>query len=228
MKKQTGLLVELNNAGLGDLAADYAELGIDRLLEEGILQELPGVKSIVGIIRTYRTARDHLFFKKIKRFAESIETFSDEQREAFARRMDEDPEDRKRVTDSLLLLLDQLDDIEKAVLLARAFTAFVRGDLRSFHYFQRYAEIIKAANVTHLHNFYQTTEEDGDLENPRNFPSEQGLPLLSLGLVELGEPNSHFGRKPTPRRGFTWFVITEFGAKFIRTVIRKDDIRTDD
>lgn len=74
MKKQRGLLADLNKAGLGDLAADYAELGIDRLVEEGFLRELPGVKSIVGLIRTYRTARDHLFFNKINRFAESIET----------------------------------------------------------------------------------------------------------------------------------------------------------
>jgi hypothetical protein len=227
MKKQKGLPAELNKAGIGELVADYAELGIDRLLEEGILRELPGVKTVIGFIRTYRTARDHLFFKKIKRFAESLDACSDEQREDFARRMDEDPEYRERVTDSLLLLFEQLDDIDKAVLLARAFTAFVRGDVESFYYFQRYGEIIKAANVTHLHNFYQTTERDGDLENPRNFISDQVLPLLSLGLVEFGEPESAF-RQQTARRGFTCFVITEFGAKFIRTVIRKDDIKTDD
>jgi hypothetical protein len=226
MKKQKGLPAELNKAGLGDLVADYAELGLDRLLEEGILRELPGVKTFIGLIRTYRTARDHLFFKKIKRFAESLDACSDEQREDFARRTDEDPKYRERVTDSLLLLLEQLDDVEKAVLLARAFTAFVRGDLKSFYYFQRYGEIIKAANVTHLHNFYQTTERDGDLENPRNFVSDQVLPLVSLGLVEP-EPESAF-RQNTARRGFTCFVITDFGAKFIRTVIRKGDIETED
>src|SRR6266850_5425514 len=134
--------------------------------------------------------------------------------------MDEDPKHRERVTNSVLLLLEQLDDVEKAVLLARAFTAFVRGDLSSFYYFQRYGEIIKAANVTHLHNFYQTTESDGDLENPRNFVSDQVFPLLSLGLIELSEPESAF-RQQTARRGVTCYIITEFGARFIRTVIRK-------
>ena len=227
MDFQKGLPAQLNKAGIGDLLADYAEVGIDRLLAEGILRELPGVGSFIGLIRTYRTARDYMFFKKIKRFAESLDTFSEAERQDFARRLDEDPKDRERMTDSLLLLLEQLDDIEKAVLLARAFAAFVRGELQSFYYFQRYGEIIKAANVTHLHNFYETTEKDGDLDNPRNFISDQVFPLLSLGLIELLEPESAF-RQQSARRGLTCYVITDFGAKFIRTVIRKDDIDSED
>jgi hypothetical protein len=252
MKKHQGLPAELNRAGIGDLMADYTELGIDRLLEEGILRELPGVKTIIGLIRSYRTARDYLFFKKIKRFAESIDACSDEQREVFAHKMEENAKYRERVTDALLLLLEQLDDIEKAVLLARAFSAFVRGELKSFYYFQRYGQIIKAANITHLHNFYETTERNGDLENPRNFVSDQVFPLLSLGLIELSDAPDMgirgFSRKDesglnqqtaTPsvqvnvsnrrraRKGLTWYVVTEFGAEFIRTVIRKDDIDTE-
>jgi len=227
MIKQKRFSDELSKTGITDLAAEYGEVGIDQLLDNGLLRELPGLKTIIGAIRACRSARDYVFFKKIKRFVESIEEHPAEQREEFARTMDEDPEYRTRVTDSLLLLLEQLDDIEKVVLLARAFTAFVRGDVESFYYFQRYGEIIKAANVTHLRNFYQTTEEDGELDNPRNFVSDQVLPLLSLGLVELGEPESAF-RQQTARRGFTCFVITEFGAKFIRTVIRKGDLKSED
>jgi hypothetical protein len=253
MKTPKGLPAELNKAGIDDLLADYVEVGIDRLLAEGVLRELPGVGTFIGLIRTYRTARDYMFFKKIKRFVESLDTFSEEQREVFAHKMEENPKYRERVTDSLLLLLEQLDDIEKAVLLARAFSAFVRGELKSFYYFQRYGQIIKAANITHLHNFYETTERDGDLENPRNFVSDQVFPLLSLGLIELSDApdmgirgfsrqdesglNQQTATPPVQvnvsnrrraRKGLTWYVITEFGAEFIRTVIRKDDIDTED
>ena len=226
MKKENSLFGELAKAGTDDLVGDYAELAIDQLLKEGVLRELPGVATVLGLIRTYRAARDYIFFKKIKKFAESMEKISDEKRQKFASQMDENPEYREKVTDALLLLLDQLDDLEKSVLLARAFTAFVRGNLDSFYTFQRYGEIIKATNVIYLRNFYQTVEDDGELDNPRNFVSDQALPLLSMGLVELGVPQSF--QEQTSRRGFTSFVINDFGAKFIRTVIRRDDIKPDE
>ena len=77
-----------------------------------------------------------------------MDKHSTEEREQFARKFDDKPKYRSRVTDALLLILDQLDNLEKTVLFARSFSAFVRGDI-NFYLFQRYGEIIKAANVTH-------------------------------------------------------------------------------
>jgi hypothetical protein len=54
--------------------------------------------------------------------------------------------------------------------------------------------------------------------------SDQVLPLLSLGLVDLAEPDAPF-RQQTAQKGMTCHVPTDFGRKFVRTVIRKEDLK---
>jgi len=46
-------------------------------------------------------------------------------RDNFVRKLGSDPKQRKATGEHLLLLLDRLDDISKAELLARAFAAYV-------------------------------------------------------------------------------------------------------
>ena len=225
MNKPKGLSENIRQSAL-DVGADYAEVVLDQWLKNGILRELPAIRTVIGVGRGVLSMRDSLFLKKIKLFVESIDERTQDERETFAGELDAKPKYRDRVLDAILLIIDQLDDTEKAVLLARAFSAFVTKEIESFYYFRRYAEIIKGANVVHLRNFYQSVQNDGDITTPRTFIADQVLPLISLGLVEFSEPSSHFGQRTPSKKGLTWHVPTKFGCKFVQTVIRKEDIET--
>jgi hypothetical protein len=131
------------------------------------LRELPAIRTVIGIGKGLLSMRDSLFLRKIKLFVESIDKHTQEERERFARDLGADPKYRDRVLDAILLIIDQLDDTEKAVLFARALSALVRNEI-VFYSFRRYGEIIKAANVTHLQNLFESIEQDGEVE-PRNF-----------------------------------------------------------
>jgi hypothetical protein len=210
-----------------DLATEYAEFGIDRLIDNEIIRDLPGIKTVIGVLRIPRSIRDFLFIRKVKKFIDSVDQFSDMEREQFARKFDYNPKARTRLADALLLILDQLDDLEKAILLARAFSALVRGEINSY-LFRRYGEIIKAANITHLRNLYQTIQNDTDSpDTVYNHLSDQVLPLSSLGLVELSEPPPP-QNTPTKRASTTYYWATEFGRRFVRTIIRPEDLKEDD
>jgi hypothetical protein len=209
-----------------ELGQEYAEIGIDQFIDNEVLKELPGIKTVTGLIGGVRSIRDKLFLRKIKKFIESLDKHSIEEREQFARKFEDKPKYRSRVTDALLLILDQLDSLDKTVLFARAFSAFVRGDI-NFYLFQRYGEIIKAANVTHLRNLYQAVQDDPSNESLiHNSLSDQVLPLSSLGLVELSEPSPPHNI-PAKRGTNTYFITTEFGRRFVRTVIVKEDLKDD-
>jgi hypothetical protein len=201
-----------------DLATEYAEVDIDQLIDNEILRELPGVKNNPGLIRGVRSARDIVFIRKIKKFINTIDQLSDEEREQFARRFEDNSKARARLTDALLLILDQLDNMEKAELFARAFSAFVRGEI-NFYIFRRYGEIIKAANVTHLRNLYQSIQANDSLVN--NSLSDQVLPLSSLGLVELSEPPPPHDI-PAKDGTITYYITTAFGRRFVE-IISDDD-----
>jgi hypothetical protein len=218
---------------LGDLTVDYTEIALDRLqdrlTDDEVLRELPIIKTFVGVARAGLSIRDRLFISKVGRFIESREQHSTEERENFARALDADPKLRERLQEAIILLLDQFDDLDKAVLFARAFSAFVRNEIESFYDFRRYGEIIKAANVVHLRNLYvELAKEEGENRPIYTFAADQVLPLSSLGLVELrSEGPAHV--TAAPQRGKTaYYVSTDFGRRFVRIVIRQKDSEADE
>jgi len=53
-----------NATGLGKVASDLLEVGLDQLLEEGVFKDIPIVGSAIGLVKAGRTIRDQLFEKK--------------------------------------------------------------------------------------------------------------------------------------------------------------------
>ena len=230
MAKEKGWLEKTR---LGDLAVDYGEVAVDQLLNrwshDETLRDVPLVKTILAPVRAVFSIRDRLFVWKIQRFLESKDRHSAEECEKFARKLDANPKRRERLGEAIILLLDQFDDIEKVDLFARAFSAFVRNEIDSLYLFRRYGEIIKAANVTHLRNLYLVLAEEEGYNRPiYTFVADQVLPLSSLGLVELRyESPAQLSTAPQPGKT-AHYVSTDFGRRFVRTVIRKEDIEEDE
>jgi hypothetical protein len=48
----------LTSPGLDDLATDYAELGLDALIDSDTVSEIPVVKSLVSVVRMGKGVRD--------------------------------------------------------------------------------------------------------------------------------------------------------------------------
>lgn len=58
----------LSSDELSDLKKEYAELGIDSLLDSGILKEIPLVGTLVGLYNVVGSVRDHIFTEKFSAF----------------------------------------------------------------------------------------------------------------------------------------------------------------
>ena len=217
---------------LGGLSADYTEIALDQLQDkltnDEVLRELPVIKTVIGLVRAPIAIRDRLFIKKVQEFLESRDPHTREQGDVFIRRLDTEPKGRERLAEAIILLLDQFDDMDKPVLFARAFSAFVRNEIGSLYLFRRYGEIIKAANVTHLQNLYpDLAEEEGGNRPIYTSVADQVLPLSSFGLIELrNERPAHVTIAPEPGKT-AHYVSTDFGRRFVRTVIREEDIEED-
>lgn len=109
-----------------DLAADWAEVGLDASLKEGVLKDAPIFGTVVKICALSKTIRDRLFLRKVWEFLRSCPTFNDVEQLGFVREHLEDSEKAKRLSNAIVLILDRLDDTEKATMLAKVFAALVR------------------------------------------------------------------------------------------------------
>lgn len=97
--------------GLGDLA----EAGLDAAPFDQILDEIPVIKTLTGLRRTYMVIREGLYAKKLQDFfraaAKSSGPSKKERAEALINFGDKD--NRQRLGETLILLLDKADDICK-------------------------------------------------------------------------------------------------------------------
>lgn len=112
-----------------NLGFELGEIGLDRILDEGLFRDVPVLGSVVAIVKTVGSIRDRLFVKKVATFLVSCPKFTAQQREEFAREHLNDPRKASKLGDTLVLILDKLDDLEKPEMVAKAFAALVRGKI---------------------------------------------------------------------------------------------------
>ncbi|MDZ7660908.1 hypothetical protein [Thiohalophilus sp.] len=120
-----GSLVEtLKNSDLSEITTDTSELGLDEIIEDGLLQDIPVVSTLVKLVKTGVNIRDYFFAKNLFKFLASLSELSSEQRKAMVERLEDDEAYRNKVGESLMVLLDRIDDIGKPELVAKAFKAY--------------------------------------------------------------------------------------------------------
>lgn len=205
----------VGNAGLPDVVEELGEKLLDSLLDDGVVKEIPIVRFIVASYKTGVGVRDHLFARKITEFLANLNAVPFERREAFRHRMEEDPKQRKRVGESLVLILDRLDDTEKPVLVARAFEAFIEEQL-DFTDLKRAAAIVDRTQVADLRLLRELSMDE-------MLPAHIALSLSSCGLLEIEMPPIE---RAHPVGQATW-TMTEFGDRVLPILIRREDLAGD-
>lgn len=132
-----------------DLAVDWTELGLDALLDEGVLKDAPMLGTVVKMCAMSKTIRDQLFVRKVWKFLRACPKFNDLEKLGFVREHLDDSQKAHKLGDAIVLILDKLDDLEKAEILARMFAAFVRKHI-DYADFRRLAAGIDRAFVDDL------------------------------------------------------------------------------
>ena len=204
------LLHTVADGGAVDAFANFGEVAIDSLLDEGVVRDVPIVGTLVGLARTGLAVRDRLFLRKVWRFMIEQRSFSARERGEFKQKLVEDPEHRKKVGETLFVLLDRLDDLAKSTLVGRAFAAYLRGDV-DFLNFQRLAKAID--RVILIEDLNELSGWADDLIG--QLPSAVGLSLQGAGLVEpRSVPNAPYAG------GMMEYQKTSLGTKMVEVVLR--------
>jgi hypothetical protein len=120
------LVKSLKVKDLGELAADYAELGLDSTFDEGLVKDIPIVRTLVSMAKIGANIRDRLYVRKITRFLAQVGSTTEEQRQAF---VDKYCADTRKFEEAVLLILEQADNMEKSSLIGKVFKACILGKM---------------------------------------------------------------------------------------------------
>lgn len=89
-KLGSALVSALKSDEIIELGKEYAELGIDSLIESNILESIPFVSTVVGLYKTVSSVKDQLFTEKVIRFLTHFSDLSDAERINMTERLNED------------------------------------------------------------------------------------------------------------------------------------------
>jgi hypothetical protein len=189
-----------------EIVVDLGELGLGMLFNEGILKEIPIIKTVIACRKSWAAIHDQLFLQKVARFLAACPPFTDSEKETFIREHLRDSKKAKDLREAIVLILDKLDGMEKPALLAKAFAAFVRGKI-PHECFRRLASAIDIGFIEDLKVLAYSP-------NAHWFPY---LPnLVRTNLVNF-EAHPDYGNNPDGevRIGFN---ISPLGEIFVKSI----------
>lgn len=114
------------DSDLSNLPSDLLEHTIDSILDEGILQSIPIVRTIAGAIKTAGNIQDKLFLNKILTFLFHLKDVDAYQRQEMINNIDRSERYQVRVGQKLLYIIDKCDDHTKSAYVALIFKAFIQ------------------------------------------------------------------------------------------------------
>lgn len=108
------------------LLAEALDLGLDEFLSEGLLKDIPVIGWLVKVAGGVLTVRDRLFARKLVAFLTNVAA-SPARVAAFVEELEVDPLVSRRAGETLLLLIERHEHIEKSAIVGRLLSARLDG-----------------------------------------------------------------------------------------------------
>ena len=137
---------EIFNKSL-DLSTDYAEVSLDLIFEDGLLKELPIVKTLFTFYNITSSIIAQHNVKKILVFLQEFHShrIEDDKIKKFKKQFNKDLNYRNEVLETVLIYIERFTDVKKSKILANLFIAYINENL-SWKDFQKMTFILNTLN----------------------------------------------------------------------------------
>lgn len=171
--------------------SEYAEMGLDAILEDGVLKEIPIVSTAVAVFKVSSSIKERDNIKKLIVFLDEMNKriVDEEKRSKYRHHFKNDEKFRNKEIERLLILIDRYIGDEKPRLLAKLYLSYL-DKIIVWEEFVMYSEVIDRFLFLDCERLVSEGEA---YITYRNLGAEPLLRLVSLGLmVEDTTGNSLF------------------------------------
>lgn len=195
------------------------EVGLDAVMEDGILKEVPILSTAVGLYKIGHSLKERHYVKKLGSFVVALNNgiVDEEKREYYRNAMKNDPMQRDKEIEYILLLIDRYIHSDKAKMLAKLYLVFLDGGI-DWNTFSKSSEILDRL----LPGDYETLQIGDWPDVEDTSASDSLLRLVSLGLVVSHNRgttmNNTVGTIIIPISTIKDYELTAFGEAFLRTL----------
>ena len=191
---KSGVVGVIRDASLSELLAEYAEVGLDYLLEEGVAKDIPGVSTLRAVVALPAAVSDRLLLHKLQRFLEALSAVSAKDRAAMVERLEVDPDYGRTVGAHVVDLLSRVESDRKPAMVGFVFRAYAEGSIgtRDLHRLCVAIERIPVHEIPQVRTFAES--------EPSLTPVADEVTLNQLVSAGLAHSHSAYGGalfKPT-------------------------------
>lgn len=198
-----------------ELTYDYAELGIDSIITNGVLKDIPIVRSFMGVLKIGKNIHDRNLLKQSLNFIQEFNSgnIDEEKLKRYKKEIEENHKKAEKEIGRVLLLLNAFIDKEKSSMLAKIFKAYVEEKI-TWNEFCEFSEIINRLFIEDL-RILKYLKEQKKIKGSQgdNFRLER---LYSLGIIG----NSSFADFNNLKNNFIeGRVLNSIGKKFCDIIL---------
>lgn len=112
---------------LSSVISNLSEAGLDAIMHEGILKEIPFLSTAISLYKIGQSIHDRHYIRKLILFLDALnaKTVSDEERKRHRRRLNINPPKSNAEIEYLLLIIDRFIELDKPPLLAKLYLAYL-------------------------------------------------------------------------------------------------------
>ena len=208
------------NESLADTVTDIAEIGIDSILSEGLLKDLPIFSVLIGSVRTVRSIQERNMLRNTAIFLDTINSkkIETEKLNQYKAKLQDEKVAEKELGRVLILLNQYVDNI-KSRTLGVLFWKYVNGE----YTWDKFCELSDIVSRMFINDLEYIGEIAKSPEKKKQYHIH-GIPynikrLESLGLLELYGEYSRFGDSIFQKENM-FAELTENGEIFLELEVR--------
>lgn len=221
MENNLDILGAIKSTGI-EVLKDYGDKGLEefaKIFDKSILQDVPYVSTIVNLATFGTNIKQYFLAKKLIKFLTQLDSIPLNDRQNFVSKF-EDPKKSKKIGEKLIVLIDSLDEDEKAEILGKLFKKTIEKKI-DIETFNRLAIGIKNIYLTDLNLFIEwNSQSTYDLHEDTNSSLYQNG-FLSINLKEVKidkrETLTMMGHQNLPEQTLS-FKVSELGKKFLNNI----------
>ena len=192
------------------IAGEYAELGLDALVEDGLFKDIPIVSTAVAVYRIGKSIREKHHIAKLISFLNEINNgiADEEKREEYREKFTSNENFRNQELEYILILTDRYVGFDKPQMLAKLYLSYLDGKIK-WEEFTQYAEVLDRLLPGDIY-----LGKDGFKYARNKSDSQQRLAALGLLQGTVPNPKVDNGALSFSSSGLN-YELTKFGRVLI-------------
>ena len=199
-----------------DIISDIAEVGLDAVLDDGLLKDIPIISTAVSLFKIGKTIHDRVYVKQLGVFIDEIRkhTVNEEKRQKYINKLKENEAFRNKELEYLLTIIARYIGYEKPRMLAKTYLVYLEKRI-SWVELTVFSEIIDRL----LPGDYEELKKGNQLNISDKNVSDHLLRLIAMGLMVSHVKDvavaTTVGSISIPAQTEKDYEITAFGKTFL-------------